>query len=214
MGTNQVLADAIAGTVGARPDTYNVTIEKVELCRSTACSNPFVLGSVSGTFDIASATAGADIGKLVDISGIPLYQTWTHVRTTLSAQFSMAMSTGACRTNGTDIAARNTAFAGYNNGAAAGNGALQTMYLPNQAVIQTAAGLGAYNYSNNGITQTDDAASFTMITALSSPYTCTGVMPRVEVKLDTSAAFGYVGACANNMTFPQPPTLTITATDP
>ena len=209
LGSSPTLADAIAGTLSTRPTAYNVTLEKAELCRTAACTNPYVLGSATGTFDISSAAAGAEVGKLIDISGIPLYQTWTHVRVTVSSTFSMA-ATGACQTNGTSVTNRATALGAYANAGAAGGGALQTMVLPNQAVI--AAAVAGYTYSTNGITQTDGATNFTMTIALTSPYTCKGVMPRIEVQFDTSNAFGYTAACT--FSFPQPPTITITATDP
>lgn len=215
LSTSWAFAGAITGTSSSRPNTYNITIEKAELCQSAACSNPFLLGSTTGTFDISSATAGADVGKLIDISGIPLYQTWSHVRVTVSTTFSMA-ATGACQTNGTNVTNRATPFTGgggYANSGAGGGGALQTMILPNQAVIRAVGGgLAAYDYTTNGITQTDGASNFTMTIAMSSPYTCTGVMPRIEVQFDTSTAFGYDAGC--NFAFPQPPTITITATDP
>ncbi len=213
-GGHSAEAGEITGTSSGRPNTYNVTVTKAELCRSAACVDPFVLGTVSGTFDIASALAGQEVGKLVDITGVPLYQTWSHVRLTISSTFSLAADDGTCATNGTDNTNRGAVLAGLGNAVASGGGGagtLQTMVLPNQASV-IAAGIVGFDYSTYGITQTDSASDFTMTVALSAPYTCKGEMPRVQVQFDTAEAFGYNGGC--NFTFPQPPTITITATDP
>lgn len=215
IGAGSASAGAIAGTGSGRPTTYNVTVNKVELCRSSACVAPFVLGTVTGTFDIASATAGQEVGKLIDLSGIPMYQTWTHARITVSSTFSMAADDTTCATNGTNITNRDADLTGglanFVVSGGGGAGSLQTMVLPNQARV--AALIGGFDYTTYGITQTEDASEFTMTVALSAPYTCTGEMPRIEVQFDTSEAFGYNTAC-NAFAFPQPPTITITATDP
>lgn len=214
VGSGAAQAGQITGTSSGRPTTYNVTVTKAELCRTSACANPFVLGTVSGTFDIASANAGQEVGKLIDISGIPLYETWSHVRITVSTTFSLAADDGTCATNGTNNTNRAAALAGLGNAVASGGGGagtLQSFALPNQAAV-VAAGVAGFQYSTYGVTQTDGASEFTMIVALSSPYTCKGEMPRIEVQFDTSEAFGYDGGC--NFTFPQPPTITITARDP
>ena len=41
------------------PTTYEVTMKKVELCTSSACTTSTVLAETDGTFDIVSSTAGA-----------------------------------------------------------------------------------------------------------------------------------------------------------
>ena len=41
-------------------DTYTVTMKKVELCTSSACSSPTVVASGSQAVDIASLSAGSD----------------------------------------------------------------------------------------------------------------------------------------------------------
>jgi hypothetical protein len=206
----QAHAGAITGTTGSQATRYDVTVKKVELCRSSSCSDPFVLGTKTAIFDIASANAGAEVGQFINLEGIPLFQTWSHVRVTLSTTFTITGDDGTCRTNGgTGV---RTAFS---SGAASGGTALAaTMELPNQATVRAAGGgLATFDYSDYGITQTDGASEFTMTVALSSPYTCKGEMPRVEVGFDTSEGFGHTGG-ACNVIFPQPPTVTITATDP
>ena len=45
----------------ATPTKYEVTMKKVELCTSSACTTTTVLAEKDGTFNIASASAGADV---------------------------------------------------------------------------------------------------------------------------------------------------------
>ncbi len=200
-------AGAIGGTTGAAVDRYDVTVTKVELCRSSVCSNPYTLGSGAKVFDIASAAAGGEVGKFIDLSSIPMYQTWSHVRVTMSTTFTISADDGTCQTRAGAAGARGAWTAGAASGGAQ---AARQLELPNQALV--AASIGGFTYSTYGIDQTDGATSFTMTIALSSPYQCKGEMPKIEVKFDTSEAFGYTGGCAQM--FPQPPTITITATDP
>ncbi len=204
-----VNASPITGTNSGQATRYDVTITKVELCRSATCTAPFVLGSSSKVFDIASASVGEEVGKFIDLEGIPLFQTWSHVRVTMSTSFVISGDDGTCKTNG-----GSGTRAAFLAGAASGGAVLPaTMQLPNQATVQAVPGLAGFNYSTYGITQTDGASQFTMTIALASPYTCKGELPRIDVKFDTSQAFGHGGG-ACTVTFPQPPTVTITAEDP
>lgn len=202
-------AGAITGTTGTSASSYKVTVSKVELCRSSACSNPFVLGQATKVFDIASAAVGSDVGNYISLKNIPLYQTWTHVRVTLSTDFTITANNGTCMTNGNTSANRGAWAAGTGAGAA-GTETASVLKLPNEALVK--ASIPGFTYTTYGIVQTDDATQFTMTVALSTPYVCKGVMPRVAVKFDTSEAFGYTAGCGQM--FPQPPTITITAFDP
>ena len=44
------------------PETYKVSMQKIELCTSSACSDTTTLAETSATFDIASRDAGAAVG--------------------------------------------------------------------------------------------------------------------------------------------------------
>ena len=59
------------------PSVYKTTISKVELCSSSACSDPIVLGSGSKQFDIASVSAQADVGTYLNDFTITLGRTYT-----------------------------------------------------------------------------------------------------------------------------------------
>jgi len=200
-------AAVVTGTTGSPATRYDVTVTKIELCRSTACSNPFVMGTATKTFDIASASAGADVGNYISLKGIPLWQTWSHVRVTLSTVFTITGGDGTCQTDGSTTADRTTLATGT---AGAGAGTPSVLRLPNENI---ANGPPTGYYAGIGFTAVNDAPTFSIVYALTTPYTCKGKMPRVEIKFDTSTAFGHdPGAC--NVVFPQPPTVTITASDP
>ena len=66
------------------PSVYKTTISKVELCSSSACSDPIVLGSGAKQFDIASVSAQADVGTYLNDFTITLGRTYTHVRSTIN----------------------------------------------------------------------------------------------------------------------------------
>ena len=67
------------------PSVYKTTVTKVELCSSSACSDPIVLGSGSKEFDIASVSAQTDVGTYLNDFTVTLGRTYTHVRSTINA---------------------------------------------------------------------------------------------------------------------------------
>ena len=204
---------AIPGTTAAAT-VYNITVTKVELCGSSACTSPFVMGSGTQTFDIAGVSSGADVGGYVSTNGIPLYQTWSHVRVTISTTVSIAgqgtdNGAQACRTV-TGQASGNHVGIGTGT-VGAGAGTEQSLVIPNDTV----GGMTTADYTAYNLSKTAGAGTATIVYPLASPYTCKGLAPRIEVKFDTGAALGLfqtgAGTCG---VFPRPPVVTITATDP
>lgn len=199
-------ADPIPGTNSAPAAVYEVNVLQAELCRSAACTNPYILGSGNQVFDIGSVSAGAEVGQFVDLQNIPLFETWSHVRVTLDTTFTIQGGDANCQTGG-GPGTRGAFLAGV---AGPGNGTPTQMELPNEAIIP-----GAYTYASDNIVQTDGDPTFMVTVPLTQPYTCTGEMPRIEVQFDTSQAFGYnAGGGCGGAIFPQPPTITVTAFDP
>jgi hypothetical protein len=201
----------------ADAQAYNISVTKVELCRSSSCSNPFILGSGSKTFDISSSTAGSDVGSYVSIQGIPLHQTWSHVRVTLSTTMTIAGSGtdqngNSCKTDSTNGASGHAALGVAIN--AAGSGTTQTLVVPN--VNAFGAGVpSAGDYSGYSLSKSDNANSMTVTYALSRPYTCKGKMPRIAVQFDTKNTLKFYDAGGGGVcrVYPMPPTVTITASD-
>ncbi|PCI38140.1 MAG: hypothetical protein COB46_12105 [Rhodospirillaceae bacterium] len=207
---------AIPGT-SARPAVYEVTVKKVELCQDSACNVAFTIGESDKAFDISSATAGADVGNYIDISNIPLYQTWSHVRVTISSTFSVGAiwTDGDGDACGTSNPTQASGHAAVYAGSVGGTATAADFVIPNVGF----SGIAQSDYDTFNLTKANGAATATIIYPLTASYTCKGIMPRVEVQFDTSAGFGYVAGTAAGVgtacqAFPMPPTITITVTDP
>ena len=69
---------------------YKVTMKKVELCTSSACTTTTLLAETDGTFNIASATAGADVGDWITSFALEVGTTYTHIKATLSTTMTIA----------------------------------------------------------------------------------------------------------------------------
>ncbi|MBL4614633.1 MAG: hypothetical protein JKY27_07155 [Magnetovibrio sp.] len=214
-------AQAAFPGASANATQYNVSVTKVELCQSAACSSPYTLGSGTKVFDIASGTAGADVGSYIDISGLPLYQTWSHVRVTMGSSFTIAASGvddqgAACRTDSTNNTSSHTALGVALAGAGTGTG--QNFVVPNVGAFAGNPTVG--DYSGYNLSKSNNASTMTITLALPSPYTCKGVMPRVEVKFNTQNTVKFYdtnGAAPGNScagVYALPPTVTITVSDP
>ena len=70
-------------------DKYEVTMNKVELCTSSACSSPTTVASGSQAVNIASLSAGAEAGAFGSTAGLPIGTTFTHIRVTLNRAFTI-----------------------------------------------------------------------------------------------------------------------------
>ena len=76
---------------------YKVTLTKIELCTAaplasktdTTCTGATTVGTGNKTFDVASVTAGSEVGSFVSTSGLPMGTTFTHVKPTLTREFTM-----------------------------------------------------------------------------------------------------------------------------
>jgi len=207
---------AIPGTA-AQPSTYNITITKAELCRSSACSNPFLLGSGNKSFDISAASAGADVGNFVDISQIPLFQTWTHVRVTISSTISVGATwtDGDGDACGTSNATQASGHAAVYAASAGGTAAAANFVIPNVGFSTIAQA----DYDGFNLSKTNGASTATVTYPLTAPYVCKGVMPHIAVEFNTASAFGYIpgtaaGAGTACQAFPRPPDVSITVFDP
>ena len=72
---------------------YKVTMEKVELCTSSSgvdsCEGAVILAETDQTIDIASVDAGAAAASYGDVALLPLGETYTHMRVTISRKFTI-----------------------------------------------------------------------------------------------------------------------------
>ena len=184
-----------------QPTQYQVTMKKVELCTDLACSTTFTLGERDMDADIASVSAGADVGAYAPTTGIPPGIVYTHLRVTISRTFtitaSISVDGGLCRTDGGD----NATATQMTVGASSGTAVAETMYLVNAGSYGASDGTrdGAVGSSNLDIDYSSPSSAKAMTVSgdnavmtyeLSSPYQKTLRAPVIKVKFNTSTAVG------------------------
>jgi hypothetical protein len=84
------LSSSAAIAASGRADVYKVTMETMELCTDATCTTPLAVCSSTNTVDIASVSAGADIGSWCPMSGLPMGKTYSHYRVKLSRTFTIS----------------------------------------------------------------------------------------------------------------------------
>ena len=84
-------------TTTCHPATsYELTIQKVELCKDSSCSDTVTVASSTQSFDIGSVGAGAAVGNYADLDTVPA-GVYSHVRTTISPNIDLvAPAAGLC----------------------------------------------------------------------------------------------------------------------
>ena len=182
---------------GEGPATeYIVKMQKVELCEDSACASSTTVGESSLPVDIASVTAGADIGSYAPTTGLPLGTTFSHLRVTISRTFTVtgsvtAGSTDCVTDGGTDNIATNLLDAGT------GTATSTTMYLVNAATYDASDGSTggsdieiAYGSPTYATSMTVSGSTAIMIYKLTSPYTVGIKSPTIKVIFNTDTALG------------------------
>ena len=184
-----------------QPTQYQVTMKKVELCTDLACSTTYTVGERDMDADIASVTAGADIGAYAPTTGIPPGIVYTHLRVTISRTFtitaSISVDGGLCRTDG----GNNANATQMTVGASSGTAVAETMYLVNAGSYGASDGTrdGAVGSSNIDVdySSPESAKSMTvsgdnavMVYELTAPYQKTLRAPVIKVKFNTATAVG------------------------
>jgi hypothetical protein len=177
--------------------TYEVTLQKIELCASGSsideagesapeCVDPYVVSTSATSFDIASVSAGAALGNYANTNVLPAGKTYTHIRLTLSRQFTIAgsLSQSTCRTN-IDDTSSSTSSPGYgvHDG---GTGTAQELHLANVGTYGNGHPTNA-EYWSDGI-DIIDSSSFYFMNALSQPVTGGGTPPNITVSFNTQSA--------------------------
>ncbi len=190
--------------------TYIVSVVSVELCSSSACGSPFLLGSGSKNFDIASAAVGSAIGSYASTSGLPQGRTFTHIRTKMSRILQIAGNGGQPPGVGADCITDGTAGTAAAGAVLTEGGAIavSNLVVPNIGAFggQPTAG----QYAAQGITLID-GTTFQFLTALTSPFTVGTTPPNIDIAFQTATAVGAVNDGANDCRmFPQPPVVSLT----
>ena len=175
---------------------YIVTMKKVELCEDSACATSTTVGDSSKPVNIASVSAGADIGTYAPTTGLPLGTTYTHLRVTVSRTFTVtgsvtAGSTDCVTDGGTDSTATHLLDAGT------GTAVSTTMYLADADGYAAADGDNdadqitmSYSSPTYATTMTVSGSTAVMIYELTSAYTVGLRAPTIKVIFNTNTALG------------------------
>ena len=84
-----VFNNSIANAKTGRADVFKVTMQSLELCSDSTCSDPVLACNSTNTVDIASVDAGNDIGKWCSLSGLEMGKTYSHYRVKLHRDFTL-----------------------------------------------------------------------------------------------------------------------------
>jgi len=172
----------------ATPTSYKPTVTKVELCTSSSCSDPVVLGTTTKEFDIASASVGADVGTYLSDFTITLGKTYTHMRSTISSTFkvtgTVTVGSATCNTVASPSVASTATLTAKN----AKSGTLAEM----DWIIPDVNGGGDYSnltssFASSGTSKVDGASTFTFTIALAVPYTPKSTdTPKIRMSFDVA----------------------------
>ena len=210
--------------VSGNADKYEVTMKKVELCTSSACSSPTTVASGSQAVNIASLSAGAEAGAFGSTTGLPIGTTYTHLRVTLNRAMTIEGEVNVSGNNwcSTDSADAGTATALHvgtlDTDGTATDGTDQTLYLADADDYATDESItisyGSPSYAVSMSVGSPSASEVQLIYELSSAYISGVVAPKIKVSFDVSAALG-AGIADTNVCYmwPEEPVVTISLTE-
>ena len=191
----------------ATPSTYKVTMKKVELCTSSACSSPTTVASGSQAVNIASLSAGAEAGAFGSTAGLPIGTTFTHIRVTLNRAFTIEGEVNVsgnnwCSTDSADAGSATALHVGtLDTDGTATDGTDQTLYLADADDYATdetiTIGYGSPTYAVSMSVGSPSATEVQLIYELGSSYTVGLIAPKIKVSFDVSTALG-VGIADTN----------------
>jgi len=208
----------------ATPTKYQLTMKKAELCTSSACTTTTVLAEKDATFNIASASAGADVGNWITAFALEVGTTYTHIKATISTTFTIAgyttnsdISSDNCLTAASPNTASGHAQGPIVAGSGSTSGADMSWILPNKLNADNGSPYGdlSTSFSDNGVTKTNAASTFTWIGALSSAYTPTAnSAPKITIKFDVTNQLKSTQSGADTCyMWIEPPTVGVTLSD-
>ena len=208
-----LLSKSYAGKGAAT--VYKVTMKKVELCTGstgvTSCTGAVVLGDSTLQVDIAAVDAGATAASYGSTALLPLGETYTHLRVTVSRGFTVkgtATATAAGRSYTCNTVANpqwptDEATNKYTHQPAiAKDGTLaeQNTYLMNDSYTQcvsadcSSSGAASVDYSTPTYAtymethSADTGTEHMLVYALTTPYTVTLIPPLVTMSFGTQNA--------------------------
>jgi len=178
----------------ATPSTYQVTMKKVELCISRDGLTCTLLAEKDGTFNIASATAGTDVGDWITSFALDVGTTYTHIKATISSTMEIAgyttnagISSDYCVTESSPNTASAADQGAIVDGSDSTTNAAMTYIIPNKENADNGSPYETIDFAASGITRVNDAATFTWVGALTSSYTPgPDSSPKITIKFDVT----------------------------
>ena len=173
-------ATCLDGAACSAATSYEITINQVEFCKSSACTDTVIVASSSTAFDIADAAVGAAVGNYADLDDVAA-GVYTHVKTTIDGEISvLAPAAGACAAR-TSAAAQDVAI----------------------TAIQTALNLPA----NSALGLEVSGGNLIHTYELSTPLTISKAGSLPQVQIDFSTANGHL--CFSSTSYPGVPSVSI-----
>ena len=177
-------ATCLSGATCSAATSYEITINQVEFCKSSACTDSVIVASTAEAFNIADSAAGAAVGNYADLDDVAA-GVYTHVKTTIDGDISfLAPAAGSCAAR-TLTAAVNAATAD----------------------VQTALALPANASFGLSVVGSDLVHTY----ELTRPLTISkaGSLPQVQIDFSTSAGH----QCVSSVSYPGIPSVTIRVFD-
>tara|TARA_B100001059_G_scaffold227695_1_gene257858 strand:- start:128 stop:841 length:714 start_codon:yes stop_codon:yes gene_type:complete len=206
------------------PDVYKVTMTKLELCSSSSCTTPTILTETSGTFNIASATAGADVGSWITSFDLEVGKTYTHIRATITSTFTISgytsnasISSSYCVTESSPNTASDHAVAAIIDGSNSTTSAEMSWVVPNKEDGDNGGFYGdlSSDFNTGNITKTNNATTFTWLGTLTSAYTPNiKSAPKIKISFDVDHQLRSQQQAADACyMWVLPPTVSVSLTD-
>ena len=213
ISTLVIIYPMVSHGAAATPSSYKPTVTKVELCSSSSCSDPVVLGTGTKEFDIASKAVGADVGTYLNNFTLTLGRTYTHVRSTISSTFKV---TGTVDVSGTTCNTVASPSAAASNATTTAKTAPSGTLAEMEWIIPDTNGGGDYSdltatFAANGTSKTDGASTFTFTVAMAVPYTPKATdIPKILIKFDVANTLVATTGGGNCIMYLEPPVQTVT----
>ena len=173
-------AACLDGAACSAATTYEITINKVEFCKSSDCTNAVTVSSTAADFDIAASSVGAAVGNYANLDEVAA-GVYTHIRTTIDGDIVfIAPGAGTCAAHSSTLPV--------------------TVATP---AIGTALDLPA----NSDLGLDVVGSELIHLHELSTPLTITKAGSLPQVQIDFSTADGHL--CYSGASFPGVPSVSI-----
>ena len=219
-----------AATIAATPTKYETTLTKFELCTSSDCSTTTLIGEKTAIFNIASATAGADVGSWITSFALEVGTTYTHVRATINTTFTIAgyitdddsngLTADYCVTAASPVTDSSHTSPAIVAESSSTTNADMSWVVPNRLDADNGSFYGDLDssFTTNGITKTNGASTFTWIGALASAYTPTAnSSPKFTMSFDVTNQLQASGVSDGSQydcgIYVKPPAVSISLSD-